>query len=163
MVVYGNANGSGSPMLPNLTPANVNVNYSQFALNNGTVSVSVTNYQFQFVIPIVGTTITMPSTPRHLQVKASGSFRQTCRLSQIDQGKSEHQILWQNNQCQSQVSNPLPGGTSTTPAFRTSLRREPALQHRDGPTVSPRHSVTSFNSDSGRRQWDSNKRIKRKR
>ena len=61
MVVYGNENGTGTPMLPNLSTTNVNVNYSQFALNKGTVSVSVTNYQFQFVIPIVGTTITMPN------------------------------------------------------------------------------------------------------
>lgn len=61
VVVYGNESGGDTPLLPNLSTANVNVNYSQFALNKGTVSVSVTNYQFQFVIPIVGTTITMPN------------------------------------------------------------------------------------------------------
>jgi Flp pilus assembly protein TadG len=60
VVVYGNPAGGSKPMVPNLSTANVSVNYSQFGLNKGTVSVSVTNYQFQFVIPIVGTTITMP-------------------------------------------------------------------------------------------------------
>ncbi len=61
VVVYGNPDGAGDPMIPNLTTTNVEVNYSGFGLNKGTVSVSVTNYQFQFVIPIVGTTITMPN------------------------------------------------------------------------------------------------------
>ena len=61
VVVYGNPDGGSQPTIPNLTPANVTVTYSNFALNTGTVTVSVTNYQFQFVIPIVGKTITMPS------------------------------------------------------------------------------------------------------
>ena len=49
------------PLVENLTADNVSVTYSQYALNKGTVTVSVTNYQFQFVIPIVGTTIQMPN------------------------------------------------------------------------------------------------------
>ena len=61
VVVYGNAEGTGTPMIPNLTTENVSVDYSNFALNAGTVSVSITGYQFQFVVPIVGTTITMPN------------------------------------------------------------------------------------------------------
>jgi len=61
VVVYGDPAGGAQPTVPNLSTANVTVNYSNFGLNKGTVSVSVTNYQFQFVIPIVGTTITMPS------------------------------------------------------------------------------------------------------
>jgi len=61
VVVYGNADGSGTPLVPNLTTENVSVDYSNFALNAGTVSVSVTGYEFQFIVPIVGTTITMPS------------------------------------------------------------------------------------------------------
>ena len=60
VVVYGNEGGTGNPMLPNLGPSNVQVAYSQFGVNKGTVTVSVTNYQFEFVVPIVGTTITMP-------------------------------------------------------------------------------------------------------
>lgn len=61
VVVYGNAEGTGTAMIPNLTTDNVSVDYSNFALNAGTVSVSITGYQFQFVVPIVGTTITMPN------------------------------------------------------------------------------------------------------
>ena len=61
VVVYGNEAGTGNPMVPNLTPDNVTVDYSEFMVNKGTVTVGITEYQFQFVIPIVGTTITMPN------------------------------------------------------------------------------------------------------
>lgn len=61
VVVYGDEDGGDTPVVPNLDPSKVTVTYSEFALNKGTVSVSVTGYQFQFVIPIVGTTITMPN------------------------------------------------------------------------------------------------------
>ena len=61
VVVFGDPAGGSQPTVPNLSTTNVDVTYSGFGLNTGTVSVSVTNYQFQFVIPIVGTTITMPS------------------------------------------------------------------------------------------------------
>jgi Flp pilus assembly protein TadG len=61
VVVYGDPAGGGQPTVPNLTTDNVTVTYSNFALNHGTVSVSVNGYEFQFVIPIVGTTITMPN------------------------------------------------------------------------------------------------------
>ena len=61
VVVYGDPAGGSQALVPNLTTDNVTVNYSNFALNKGTVSVGITNYQFQFVIPLVGTTITMPN------------------------------------------------------------------------------------------------------
>lgn len=61
VVVYGDPTGGSQPTVPNLSTTNVEVTYSNFGLNTGTVSVKVTNYQFQFVIPIVGTTITMPN------------------------------------------------------------------------------------------------------
>lgn len=60
VVVYGDPAGGDQPAVPNLTVDKVAVNYSDFGLNKGTVAVSVTNYQFQFVVPIIGTTITMP-------------------------------------------------------------------------------------------------------
>lgn len=72
IVVYGNAAGSGQPMLNNLSTANVNVVYNNFGLNDGTVSVSITGYQFQFVVPIVGTTITMPSYTTTLGAESAG-------------------------------------------------------------------------------------------
>ncbi|HKG60241.1 MAG TPA: TadE family protein [Pyrinomonadaceae bacterium] len=61
VVVYGDPAGGTQSVVPNLTTANVTVTYSDFALNKGTATVSVTGYQFQFIIPIIGTTITMPS------------------------------------------------------------------------------------------------------
>lgn len=72
VVVYGDPSGSGQPMLNNLSTANVNVTYNNFGLNDGTVSVSITNYQFQFVIPIIGTTITMPSYTTTLTAESAG-------------------------------------------------------------------------------------------
>lgn len=61
VVVYGDEDGGETPMIPNLTTDDVTVNYSNYAVNGGTVTVSIDEYQFQFVIPLVGTTITMPS------------------------------------------------------------------------------------------------------
>ncbi|HKU74080.1 MAG TPA: TadE/TadG family type IV pilus assembly protein [Pyrinomonadaceae bacterium] len=61
VVVYGDPAGGSQPLIPNLATTNVAVNYSNFALNKGTVTVSVTNYQFQFVLPLVSTGITMPN------------------------------------------------------------------------------------------------------
>ncbi|MDT4953040.1 MAG: hypothetical protein QOJ02_1178 [Acidobacteriota bacterium] len=61
VVVYGDPAGGSNPVVNNLTTSNVQVQYSSFGLGAGTVSVSITNYKFQFIIPIVGTTISMPN------------------------------------------------------------------------------------------------------
>lgn len=61
VVVYGDPAGGTKAMVDNLTTDNVNVQYSNFKLGEGTVSVSVTNYQFQLSIPFVSQTIAMPS------------------------------------------------------------------------------------------------------
>lgn len=61
IVVYGDPAGGTKPLVDNLTTGNVQVQYSSFGLGAGTVSVSITNYKFQFIIPIVGTTISMPN------------------------------------------------------------------------------------------------------
>lgn len=61
VVVYGTPEGGDKPVVNNLTTANVQVQYSNFGLGAGTVSVSITGYQFQFVIPVVGATINMPN------------------------------------------------------------------------------------------------------
>jgi Flp pilus assembly protein TadG len=76
VVVYGDAAGTGNPMLPNLSTANVSVVYNGFGLNDGTVTVSITSYQFQLVIPIVGTTITMPSYSTTLSGESAGLIPQ---------------------------------------------------------------------------------------
>ncbi|MDQ3817036.1 MAG: pilus assembly protein [Acidobacteriota bacterium] len=61
VVVYGDPAGGSQPLVSNLTPANVQVQYSNFGLASGTVTVSIVNYQFQFIIPLIGTTISMPN------------------------------------------------------------------------------------------------------
>jgi len=63
VVVYGDPNPANGtqPVVNNLTTDNVIVTYSNFGLESGTVSVSITNYQFQFVVPLIGTTIQMPA------------------------------------------------------------------------------------------------------
>lgn len=72
VVVYGNAAGGSSPLVNNLTTANVNVSYSGFGLSGGTATVSITNYQFQFVIPMVSTSIQMPSYSTTLTGESAG-------------------------------------------------------------------------------------------
>ncbi|MEP6921530.1 MAG: TadE/TadG family type IV pilus assembly protein [bacterium] len=72
VAVYGDPAGGTTPMVNNLTPANVNVQYTGFGVGQGTVAVSITNYQFQFVVPIVGTTISMPDYNTTLTGESAG-------------------------------------------------------------------------------------------
>lgn len=72
VVVYGNPSGTGTPMLDNLSPTNVTVNYSGFGLNSGTVTVSITNYKFQMVLPLVGKSIQMPNYSTTLTGESAG-------------------------------------------------------------------------------------------
>jgi Flp pilus assembly protein TadG len=60
VAVYGDPAGGTKPLVDNLATSNVDVKYSNFGLGEGTVSVSITNYQFQFNVPLVGKTINMP-------------------------------------------------------------------------------------------------------
>ena len=72
VVVYGNAAGTGNPMLPNLTTDKVLVNYDGFGLNEGTVTVSIDQYQFQLVLPFTGAGIPMPSYSTTLTAECAG-------------------------------------------------------------------------------------------
>ena len=72
VVVYGDPAGGSQPVVNNLTTSNVTVTYSNFGLDGGTVSVSITNYQFQFVLPLVGTTIQMPNYTTTLTGESAG-------------------------------------------------------------------------------------------
>lgn len=58
--IYGNTAGTGTNLL-NLQPTNICVEYSAFALGTGTVSVSITGYTYNFVIPGINRQITMPA------------------------------------------------------------------------------------------------------
>jgi Flp pilus assembly protein TadG len=73
VVVYGDPAGGSKALVPNLTTANVSVTYSPtYQISKGTATVSITGYQFQFVVPIVGTTITMPSYSTTLTAESVG-------------------------------------------------------------------------------------------
>ena len=72
VAVYGDPLGGTTPMVNDLTPDNVYVTYKDFGLGQGTVGVTIQNYQFQFVIPLVGTTITMPNYSTTLTSENAG-------------------------------------------------------------------------------------------
>ena len=72
VVVYGDPAGGTNPLVENLTTSNVNVTYSGFGLSGGTATVSISNYSFQFVVPIVRTSIQMPSYSTTLTAESAG-------------------------------------------------------------------------------------------
>lgn len=72
VVVYGDPAGGSSPVVDNLTTSNVNIAYSGFGLNDGSATVSITNYQFQFVLPLLSTSIQMPSYSTTLTAESAG-------------------------------------------------------------------------------------------
>jgi Flp pilus assembly protein TadG len=72
IVVYGNALGGTKPLVDNLTTDNVNVAYAGFGLSGGTATVTITNYQFEFVVPIVSTSIQMPNYSTTLTAESAG-------------------------------------------------------------------------------------------
>jgi hypothetical protein len=59
--VYGNSAGTGSPLVNGLQRANINVVYSNFGVGQGSVSVSITGYTYNYVIPFINRQITMPA------------------------------------------------------------------------------------------------------
>jgi hypothetical protein len=48
-------------LVTGLQPANINVEYSNFVVGGGSVSVSITGYNYSFVIPGISRQITMPA------------------------------------------------------------------------------------------------------
>ena len=71
--VYGNPAGTGAPMVNNLTPENLDVSYSNFGVGQGSVTVTVVNYQHQFVVPIIGTSIAMTGYQTTLTGESAGT------------------------------------------------------------------------------------------
>jgi Flp pilus assembly pilin Flp len=72
VVVYGDPAGGTKSIVPNLSTNDVTVTYSAMAVNTGSATVSINSYQFQFVIPIVGTTINMPKYTTSLTGESAG-------------------------------------------------------------------------------------------
>ena len=61
VVVYGSPDGGTQPLINDLKTSNVKVQYTNFRLMEGTVSVDITNYQFNFIVPLFGTKLNMPT------------------------------------------------------------------------------------------------------
>ena len=74
VVVYDDPAGGTNPVVENLSTTNVQVNYDNFGLGKGTVQVTITQYQFHFVIPIIGTTIAMPNYTTTLTGESVGTL-----------------------------------------------------------------------------------------
>jgi hypothetical protein len=80
MAVYGNPEGSGEPLVFGLTTDNVVVHYEHspvtgvFSYPGGSVTVSIVNFEFKLVIPVVGTTISMPDYHTTLTAESAGEI-----------------------------------------------------------------------------------------
>jgi Flp pilus assembly protein TadG len=77
MVVYGDPNanaGTAQPVVAGLTTANVQVEYQNYngILLSSRATVSIVNYQFQFAVPLIGTSITMPAYRTSLPGESAG-------------------------------------------------------------------------------------------
>ena len=77
VVVYGDPAGGTQPVVENLTTDNVQVNYNGFTLDGGTVQVTITGYEFNFVVPIVSTKIQMPNYTTTLTGESAGNLPPT--------------------------------------------------------------------------------------
>ena len=73
LVVYGNEDGGTQPLLPGLSTANVTVSRSaDFSVNRGTATVSITGYEFKFVLQMVPKKIAMPHYSTTLTGESAG-------------------------------------------------------------------------------------------
>ncbi|HEX8147713.1 MAG TPA: TadE/TadG family type IV pilus assembly protein [Pyrinomonadaceae bacterium] len=74
MAVYGTtADGPQTPMVSGLTPGMVKVTHNNFGVGQGTVTVKIDAYDFNFVVPLVGTTIRMPEYITTLTAESAGT------------------------------------------------------------------------------------------
>jgi Flp pilus assembly protein TadG len=75
MVVYGDPNiSSGTPVVSGLSASNVVVayqNYDGLELSSR-ATVTITNYQFQFSVPLIGGTLSMPAYSTSLPGESAG-------------------------------------------------------------------------------------------
>ncbi len=73
LVVYGSTAGGAKPIVTGLSTTNVQIIRSgDFSVNSGTATVKITNYQFQFVLPFMPTSIKMPEYATTLTGESAG-------------------------------------------------------------------------------------------
>lgn len=72
MAVYGNAAGTGQPLVQDLTVSQVKITYQNFELGGGTVTAEIENYDFSFVLPLVSKTMRLPAYKTSLTAENAG-------------------------------------------------------------------------------------------
>lgn len=73
VAVYGNPEGTGNALVDGLKPDQVLVTFSNdYGLGAGSVSVEVDKYEFQFVVPLLGTKMQMPAYRTALTSESAG-------------------------------------------------------------------------------------------
>ena len=79
VTVYGNADGTGQPLVAGLEEWMVDVDYKPssipdvgFGYPDGSVTVTIPDYEFRFVLPFLGTTLTMPAYRTTLTAESAG-------------------------------------------------------------------------------------------
>jgi Flp pilus assembly protein TadG len=74
VVMYGTATPAegSTPLVYNLQPGNVSVNYQGLNVAQGTVTVTITGYTFPFVLPTSTTSVTMPPYRTTLTGESAG-------------------------------------------------------------------------------------------
>jgi Flp pilus assembly protein TadG len=74
VVIYGDAVPAtgAKPMVANLSPANVAVAYNSFSVGAGRVTVSIENYDYNFVVPLVGVKVRLPRYQTTLTGESAG-------------------------------------------------------------------------------------------
>jgi Flp pilus assembly protein TadG len=75
--IYGNAAGTGENLL-GLQPSNICVEYANFGVQQGTVTVSITGFTKSFVIPGISRVIAMPAYRTTLPGESAGAVPATC-------------------------------------------------------------------------------------
>ncbi|MBA3356137.1 MAG: pilus assembly protein [Pyrinomonadaceae bacterium] len=76
--IYGNAAGTGPKLMSTLEPANISIQYVSFGVGTGAVSVSVTGYNYNLVIPGISRQITMPPYRTTVTGESAGTVSVTC-------------------------------------------------------------------------------------
>lgn len=71
IVVYGDLTET-TPLLDNFSTGNVDVIYDNFKLDGGTVRVSVHDYDFQLILPLLVSSIRMPNYTTTLTGESAG-------------------------------------------------------------------------------------------
>jgi hypothetical protein len=72
--VYGNEAGTGRALVSGLQPANVNVQYCNFGVGTGSVSVYISGFNYNVVIPFLSRQIAMPANRTTVRGESAGTL-----------------------------------------------------------------------------------------